>query len=108
VIADPMTLRNRDAIVRLAAEHRLPAAYEFAEFARSGGLVAYSASIPALFERAAVYVDKILRGTRPGDLPVEQPTRYGARRPTAQKPLAPWDLTRAAGLCCSGPTRVIR
>lgn len=76
VITDPMTLRHRDAIIAQAAAQRLPAAYEFSEFARSGGLIAYSASIPALFERAAIYVDKIARGAKPGDLPVEQPTRY--------------------------------
>ena len=54
----------------------MPAVYEFAEFARAGGLVSYSASIPALFERAAMYVDKILKGARAGDLPVEQPTKF--------------------------------
>jgi len=76
VVTDPLTLRHRDAIVKGAADNRIPAVYEFAEFARAGGLVAYSASIPALFERAAVYVDKILKGARPGDLPVEQPTKF--------------------------------
>lgn len=76
VITDPLTLRHRDAIVSRAAEHRVPAVYEFAEFARAGGLVAYSASIPALFERAAVYVDKILKGAKPSELPVEQPTKF--------------------------------
>jgi putative ABC transport system substrate-binding protein len=76
VVADPLTLRYRDAVVRLAAERRIPAVYEFAEFARAGGLVAYSASIPALFARAATYVDKILLGSSPAELPVEQPTKF--------------------------------
>jgi len=76
VIADPLTLRHRQQVVDLAARERVPAVYEFAEFARAGGLVAYSASVPALFQRSAVYVDKILRGARPGDLPVEQPTQF--------------------------------
>jgi putative ABC transport system substrate-binding protein len=76
VVADPLTVRHRDTIVRLAAAGRVPAVYEFAEFARSGGLVAYSASIPALFTRAATYVAKILAGANPGDLPVEQPTKF--------------------------------
>ena len=76
VITDPLTLRYRDAIVKGAADHRVPAVYEFAEFARAGGLVAYSASIPALFERAAVYVDKILKGAKPAELPIEQPTKF--------------------------------
>jgi putative ABC transport system substrate-binding protein len=76
VIADPLTLGHRQAIVELAARERIPAVYEFAEFARAGGLVAYSADVPALFQRAALYVDKILKGTPPGDLPVEQPTKF--------------------------------
>jgi putative ABC transport system substrate-binding protein len=76
VITDPLTLRYRDAIVTLAASSRIPAVYEFAEFARAGGLIAYSASVPALFRRAAVYVDKILKGAPPGELPVEQPTKF--------------------------------
>jgi putative ABC transport system substrate-binding protein len=69
VVTDPLTLRHRDAIVKAAAASRLPAVYEFAEFARAGGLVAYSASVPALFERAAIYVDKILKGTSAAELP---------------------------------------
>lgn len=76
VVTDPLTLRHRRAIVALAESNRLPAIYEFAEFARDGGLIAYSPSIPALFERAAVFVDKILRGARPAELPVEQPTEF--------------------------------
>ncbi len=76
VITDPLTLRHRQAVVDLAARERIPAVYEFAEFARSGGLVAYSASVPALFKRSAMYVDKILRGANPGELPVEQPTVF--------------------------------
>lgn len=76
VITDPLTLSGRNAIVKAAAQRRIPAVYEFAEFARAGGLIAYSASVPALFERAAIYVDKILKGANPSDLPVEQPTKF--------------------------------
>lgn len=76
VITDPLTLRHRQAVVDLAARERIPAVYEFAEFARAGGLVAYSASVPALFKRSAMYVDKILRGANPAELPVEQPTVF--------------------------------
>jgi len=76
VITDPLTLRSRDAIVKAAATNRLPTVYEFAEFARAGGLIAYSANVTALFERAAIYVDKILKGANPADLPVEQPTTF--------------------------------
>lgn len=76
VITDPLTLRHRDTIVTAAAAHRIPTVYEFAEFARAGGLVAYSASVAALFRRAATYVDKILKGAAPGDMPIEQPTQF--------------------------------
>jgi putative ABC transport system substrate-binding protein len=75
-VTDPLTLSNRLALVSLAAQHRIPGGYEFPEFARAGGLLAYSANVPLLFERAAIYVDKILRGASPSDLPVEQPTAY--------------------------------
>jgi putative ABC transport system substrate-binding protein len=76
VVTDPLTLANRETIVRLAMMHRIPAAYEFGEFVRSGGLVAYAPSITDQFRRAAGYVDKILRGAQPGTLPIEQPTKY--------------------------------
>jgi putative ABC transport system substrate-binding protein len=76
VITDPLTLQNRNEIVRLAASYHLPAVYEFSEFARAGGLVAYAPSIADQFRRAAVYVDKILRGMKPSELPIEQPTRF--------------------------------
>jgi len=76
VVTDPLTLARRDAIVQMAASRRLPAGYEFAEFARAGGLLAYAPKVPVLFERAALYVDKILRGQLPSELPVEQPTAY--------------------------------
>ena len=55
---------------------RLPAVYSFSEFARGGGLMAYGPSVPAMFHRAAVYVDKILKGAKPADLPVERPTMF--------------------------------
>ena len=76
VITDPLTLANRNEIVKLAASERIPAIYEFGEFARAGGLMAYAPSVTEQFRRAANYDDKILRGAKPGDLPVEQPTRF--------------------------------
>ena len=76
VMVDPLTLRNRERIVGLAAQTRLPTIYGFSEFARSGGLLAYGPSVPDQARRAATYVDKILKGTKPADLPVEQPTRF--------------------------------
>ncbi len=62
--------------MRLAAQTRLPAIYGFSEFARAGGLLAYGPSVPDQARRAAVYVDKILKGAKPADLPVEQPTKF--------------------------------
>ncbi len=76
VVTDPLTLQNRNAIVGLAAANRIPAVYEFGEFVRAGGLVAYAPSITAQFRRAAIYVDKILHGAKPGELPIEQPTKF--------------------------------
>jgi putative ABC transport system substrate-binding protein len=76
VLADPLTVRNRTQIVELAAKARMPAIYPFLEFERVGGLMAYGPSIPELFRRAAGYVDRILKGAKPADLPVEQPTKF--------------------------------
>ena len=63
-------------IISSTARHNVPAIYEGALFAKRGGLISYGASFPDIFRRAADYVDKILRGAEPGDLPVEQPTKF--------------------------------
>jgi len=76
VLADPLTVRYRTRIVELAAKNRLPTIYQFAEFVRVGGLIAYGTSVPDVFRRAAIYVDKVFRGARPADLPIEQPTKF--------------------------------
>ena len=76
VVIDPLTVRYRGRIAELAAKNRLPAMYGFREFADSGGLMAYGANVADLCRRAATYVDKILKGAKPGDLPVEQPTKF--------------------------------
>jgi putative ABC transport system substrate-binding protein len=76
VVVDPLTVRHRGQIVELAAKHRLPAVYGFREFVDAGGLMAYGVNVPYLCRRAARFVDKILKGTKPGDLPVEQPTEF--------------------------------
>jgi putative ABC transport system substrate-binding protein len=56
--------------------HRIPAIYQYREFAEAGGLLAYGPSLTAISDRAALYVDRILKGAKPGDLPVEQPTTF--------------------------------
>src|SRR5437867_8467719 len=76
VLRDALFREQRARIVALVARRRLPAVYGLREQAEAGGLMAYGASVPQLFRRAATYVDKILKGTRPADLPVEQPTRF--------------------------------
>ena len=75
-VADAFLWSQRGRIVSLAARYRLPAMYPEREFALDGGLMAYGSSVRENFRRAAGYVDRILRGTRPADLPVEQPTRF--------------------------------
>jgi putative ABC transport system substrate-binding protein len=76
VLTDPLTVRYRDQLVALTATHQLPAMYGFREFVDAGGLMAYGSSVPAMCQRAAIYVDKILKGATPADLPVEQPTTF--------------------------------
>jgi len=76
VVADPLTLRYRETLVQLAARRRLPATYGFPDFARSGGLIGYGPSVSDQARRAATYADKILRGAKPSDLPIEQPTTF--------------------------------
>ena len=67
--------RLRKEVVSLAARYRLPDSHYSAEFAEAGGLMSYAPNVPDMYRRAANYVDKILRGAKPADLPVERPTR---------------------------------
>jgi len=67
---------HRQEIVALGAKHRLPVAYGYGDFPEAGGLMSYGVSLPDLFRRAAVYVDKILKGAKPAELPVEQPKKF--------------------------------
>jgi putative tryptophan/tyrosine transport system substrate-binding protein len=76
VIQDIVTVTHLKRIVDLAAKYRLPAVYMEADFAEAGGLMSYGPSQPEMFRRAATYVDKILKGTKPAELPVEQPTKF--------------------------------
>jgi len=75
-LPDPLTFFNRQLITECAAERKLPAMYSFREYVDVGGLMSYGTSFPELFRRAATYVDKILKGTKPADLPVEQPMKF--------------------------------
>jgi putative ABC transport system substrate-binding protein len=76
VCADPLITTNRIRINALALGARLPTMHGVREYAEAGGLMSYGASFPDLFRRTADYVDKILRGAKPGDIPVEQPIRF--------------------------------
>jgi putative ABC transport system substrate-binding protein len=76
VFADPITVMNRTRVTMLVAKHRLPAMYGLLDFVYSGGLMAYAPDLAVMFRRAADYVDKILKGAKPTDIPIEQPTQY--------------------------------
>ena len=76
VLPDPLTTTSKTEITALAEKHRLPALYALLEFMDSGALMAYGVDATVVFRRGADYVDRILKGARPADLPVEQPTHY--------------------------------
>ena len=76
VVPSSVLWDNRTTIVKLAEKHRLPAIFPETEFVEGSGLIAYGASLRDQFRRASIYVDKILKGTKPADLPVEQPTKF--------------------------------
>jgi putative ABC transport system substrate-binding protein len=76
VLADRLFLHNRARIVDFEAKHRLPGVYAYRELVEAGGLMSYGPSYAGMHRRAAYYVDKILKGSKPADLPVEQPTKF--------------------------------
>ena len=76
VLSDALFNSARRQIVALAAEHRLPAMYAGREFVEDGGLISYGPNIVEMTRRSAAFVDKILKGANPADLPIEQPTRF--------------------------------
>lgn len=76
VVAEVLTLTHRCRVLDFAAQHRLPAMYEFGMFARDGGLMAYGPKLTETFQRGAYHIDRILKGTKPANLPVEQPMRF--------------------------------
>jgi len=76
VLPEVSTVNHRGLIIDLAARYRLPAVYPYRSFAASGGLLSYGVDVADIFRRAASYVDRILKGTSPGDLPIQAPTKY--------------------------------
>ena len=76
VFPDPLTFTNQEAITKFALANKIPALYGAKEFVTVGGLMSYGPSYPAMFRRGAYYVDRILKGAHPADLPVEQPTNF--------------------------------
>jgi putative ABC transport system substrate-binding protein len=74
--SDALAVLHREQVVALAAKYRLPALYSHREFVEAGGLMAYGPSFVERFRRAATFVDKIVKGAKPADLPVEQPTKF--------------------------------
>jgi len=76
VLPSPSFNAHRRALVGLAAKYRLPALYEFKEYVQDGGLISYGPNIPDMYRRAASYVDRIFKGAKPGDLPIERPTKF--------------------------------
>jgi putative ABC transport system substrate-binding protein len=76
VLGNPVIFAERQRLAELAIKHRLPTMSELREVTEVGGLMSYGADFPDLFRRGAIYVDKILKGARPADLPVEQATKF--------------------------------
>ena len=76
VVGSSMFFTERRRLVDLASKNRLPAVYPLREYVDAGGLFVYGPNLADLYRRAATYVDKILKGAKPGDLPVEQPTKF--------------------------------
>ena len=76
VLASPVMFRDRAQLADLALRRRVIAMFAFREFVQAGGLMSYGPSLPGLYQRAAEYVDRIAKGTRPADLPIEQPAKF--------------------------------
>jgi ABC-type uncharacterized transport system substrate-binding protein len=76
VLPNPITINHRELIITLAAKHRLPAVYPYRYFVAAGGLMSYGADTVAQYRQAATYIDRILKGAKPADLPVQTPTKY--------------------------------
>jgi len=79
VVNDALTVSYRRQIAEAALKHRLPSICALSPFADAGGLITYGPNLPSLYKRAAVFVDRILKGAKPADIPIEQPTRFELR-----------------------------
>jgi putative ABC transport system substrate-binding protein len=97
VLPDPMFFTNRQQLVELSNRSRLPAIYFETGFVAAGGLISYGPDFTELFRRAAAYVDKILKGVKPGDLPIEQPTKF----------VLQINLKTAAAIGITAPTSIL-
>ena len=75
-MSDPLWVRERDRLVALAARHAVPAIYHVREIAAAGGLISYGTSLPVLYRQLGVIAGRILKGGKPADIPVEQPTKF--------------------------------
>jgi putative ABC transport system substrate-binding protein len=75
-IASPLLFGRARQLAQLAAAHRLPAMYDLAEYVEAGGLISYGADLDEIWRRAATFVDKILKGAKPAELPIEQPSKF--------------------------------
>ena len=76
VTADPLFNDHRDQLVAFAAHHAIPTIYEWREYVDAGGLVCYGASLKDTFHQLGIYAGRILKGAKPADLPIEQPTKF--------------------------------
>ena len=93
---------HRKAIAELAATHRIAAVDDLQAFVEAGGLMSYGGNVSEMQRRAAIYVDKILKGAKPGDLPVEQPTKLESPSTSRRPGRSGW---RSRNRCCSGQIR---